>query len=306
MSSAATIEDTVGWDDVVEGVRRRIGSAVRGLLAGNGPPDVSAFCEPPGDPGLFGPESVAWRVHSDIAGLIGGLRALLLQTMHPLAMAGVDEHSDYQADPWGRLHRTAGFVAATTYGSQAAAERAIATVRSVHDTVVGVAPDGRPYSANDPDLLTWVHATEVDSFVRAVQAYGTTPLEPRDIDIYLEEMSVVATALGAERVPTSRRELRAYWDEVRPELKAGPAARRTARFLVNPPVPLWARPAYGVITAGAVRLLPRFVRRSLVLPSPPLVDSLAVAPAAATLVRVLGWSMGDSPVVAAARRRVAG
>jgi len=295
---------TSDLDVLVEAVRTRVGDAVRGLLVGSGAPSGEVFETPAGDRGLIGPDSVAWRVHADIAGIIGGLRALLLQTMHPLAMAGVAEHSDYRTDPWGRLHRTASFVATTTFGNSAAAERAIAAVRAVHDTVEGVAPDGRPYSANDPELLRWVHATEVDSFVRAVRAYGSTELTDGDVDHYLAEMAVIAVALGADDVPTSRRELTAYWADVRPELVAGEQARQTARFLVFPPVPLWARPAYGVVTGAAVALLPRFVRRGLRLPSAPIVDQLAVHPAASTLVKVLGWSLGPSPVVDAARRRI--
>ena len=288
---------------VVEGVRQRLGGAVRGLIRGEGDGGLEAFSEPVGDPGLLGPDSVAWRVHADIAGLIGGLRALLLQTMHPLAMAGVAEHSDYRDDPWGRLHRTAGFVAVSTYGSTEAARRSIAVVRRVHDQVRGVAPDGRTYCANDPALLLWVHATEVDSFVRAVTRYGSTPLDRHDVDAYLAEMAGIAVALGAEDVPVNQRELRAYWRDVRPELRAGVQARETARFLVVPPVPLWARPAYGLVTGAAVGILPRFVQRALRLPSPPLLDSVVVRPAASGLVRLLGWSMGASPVVEAARRR---
>lgn len=259
-----------------------------------------------GDPGVIGPESVAWRVHSDIAGLIGGVRALLLQTMHPLAMAGVAEHSDYRNDPFGRLHRTAGFVAVTTYGSTDAARRSIASVRAVHDTVTGVAPDGRPYSANDPDLLTWVHTTEVDSLLKAVQRYGAIELSRTEVDRYYDEMAVVAHELGAVDVPRSAREVRAYWRHVRPELRAGEQAKETVRFLLVPPMPMWARPAYGVIASAAASLLPTFVRRALRIPSPPLVGSVAVRPAATGLVRLLGWSLGTSPVVELATARTAG
>ena len=302
-TAAPAERGVIGFADVVEGLRLRLGGAVRGLLTGDERSSMAPFESPPGDPGLLGPDSVAWRVHSDIAGLIGGLRALLLQTMHPLAMAGVAEHSDYRDDPWGRLHRTAGFVGVTTFGSTDAARRAIAQVRAVHDVVEGVAPDGRRYSANDPDLLRWVHATEVDSFVKAVDAYGTVELTGSEIDQYLDEMSVVALELGADWVPRSRQELRSYWRSVRPELRVGPQAREATRFLVNPPVPLWARPAYGVITAAAVSTLPAFVRRSLRLPKLPVVDAVAVRPAASSLMRVLGWSLGNSPAGDAARRR---
>ncbi len=293
----------------VEVLRQRIGGAVRGLLTGAERVDeraLAGFAEPPGDPGLFGPDSVAWRVHGDIAGLIGGLRALLLQTLHPLAMAGVDQHSDYREDPWGRLHRTAAFIGATTFGSTATAHEAMAVVRAVHRGVQGTAPDGRPYSADDPDLLRWVHATEVDSFVKAVAAYGSTRLSGGDIDRYLDEMAVVAEGLGATAVPRSRADLRTYWADVRPELEAGPSARETARFLLRPPAPSWARPAYGVVTLAAIGLLPAFVRSGLGLPLPPGLDPVVVRPAARSLVRLLGWSLGPSPLLEAARARATG
>lgn len=285
----------------MEGLRRLIGGAVQNLLVGDR--DPSAFDRPDGDPGLLGPDSVAWRVHGDLAGLIGGVRALFLQTMHPLAMAGVAEHSDYRSDPFGRLHRTAAYIAVTTFGSTEAATAAIARVNTVHDSVRGIAPDGRPYSAKDPELLLWVHATEVASFVKAVQLFGTTRLLPEDVDRYLSEMAPIAEALGAENVPTDRVELRAYWDRVRPELVAGSQAKETARFLLTPPLPLWARPAYGVITAAAVGSLPRVAREGLGLPNMPVVNQIAVRPAARAVVKLLGWSLGPSPAVTAASRR---
>jgi uncharacterized protein (DUF2236 family) len=285
----------------VEGLRRLIGGAVQNLLVGER--DPSAFDRPEGDPGLLGPDSVAWRVHGDLAGLIGGVRALFLQTMHPLAMAGVAEHSDYRSDPFGRLHRTAAYIAVTTFGSTEAATAAIARVNSVHESVQGTAPDGRPYSATDPELLLWVHATEVASFVKAVQLFGTTQLSPEDVDRYLSEMAPIAEALGAEDVPTDRAEMKVYWDRVRPELVAGSQAKETARFLLTPPLPLWARPAYGVITAAAVGSLPSVAREGLGLPDMPVVNQIAVRPAARAVVKLLGWSLGPSPAVAAASRR---
>jgi len=130
----------------------------------------------------FDEDAVIRRVHADSAMFVGGLRALLLQSLHPLAMAGVAEHSDYRTDPWHRLQRTADFLAATTYGPSAEAERAVARVHAVHERVVGVAPDGRSYAANDPHLLRWVHIAEVDSFLAAQQRYGETPLFPAERD----------------------------------------------------------------------------------------------------------------------------
>src|SRR3954447_3631416 len=146
---------------------------------------------------LFGTEGDRWfdedavirRVHADSAMFVGGLRALLLQSLHPLAMAGVAEHSDYRADPWGRLQRTADFIAVTTFGNVAMAEQAVAVVHRVHERVVGVAPDGRPYAANDPHLLAWVHIAEVDSFLTAHQRFGSAPLDPDDADRYVHDVA---------------------------------------------------------------------------------------------------------------------
>lgn len=243
------------------------------------------------DPGLFGPKSSAWRVHRDVAMFVGGLRALLLQTLHPLAMAGVADHSDYRSDPWGRLHRTGEYIGATTYGSTDTAMSAIRRVAAIHRRVTGVAPDGRAYSATDPHLLAWVHVTEVDSFLRAHQRYGSDRLTSAEADRYVAEMATVAKLLGSDPVPTSVAELRTWLHDVRPELAVGSQARDAVRFLLLPPVPLVARGPYGVIAAASVGLLPAWARRQLWLPSPPLVDPLVVQPAARLLLTGLGWAL---------------
>ena len=245
------------------------------------------------DPGLFGPASVAWRVHGDAAMLVGGLRALLLQTLHPLAMAGVADHSDYRRDPWGRLHRTGRFIGATTYGNTTTAEQAIEMVRRVHGSVVGVAPDGRPYSADDPHLLAWVHITEVDSFLAAYDRHAAGRLTDDERDRYVEEMAVIGHRLGAETLPTDRRGLRVALDSYRAECRLGPQAADAVRFLLNPPVPFLARGLYGLIGAAAVALLPGWARRQLGIPLPPLVEPLAIRPAATALTRSIGWVLRE-------------
>jgi uncharacterized protein (DUF2236 family) len=275
----------------VADLRSRVARGVRGLVAGDAPPVRDLRAPVTGDPGLFGPGSVTWRLHQDNAMLVGGLRALLLQTMHPLAMAGVAEHSGYRADPLGRLARTAAYVGVTTYGTTQQARDAIAGVRRIHDRVTGTAPDGRPYAANDPHLLTWVHHTLVDSFLRANRRYGARPVDDADADRYVAEMAVLCEEWGAEPGARSVAELRAYFRAVAPELAATPAARDAARWLCVPPLPLAARPAYAVIAPAAVGLLPARVRRELWLPMPPGVDPLLVRPAARLLVRTLDWLM---------------
>lgn len=278
-------------DEAVTAIRHAGSGALRRALAGDEglSPDELASSD---DVGLFGPASVAWRVHGDSAMLIGGLRALLLQTLHPLAMAGVADHSDYAADPWGRLHRTGRFVGGTTFGNTDTAERLIRRVRGIHSRVTGQAPDGTPYEASDPRLLLWVHVTEVDSFLRAYRRYGQGRLTDAECDRYVAEMAEIARRLGAEDVPETVAELDACIESFREECAFDQQARDGLRFLLLPPVPLALRGAYGLITAAAVGLLPGWSRTMLRLPMPPGLDPLAIRPAATVLTRGIGWLMG--------------
>lgn len=280
----------------LERLRGQFGRGIRRVLAGT-PEIPTRPVSVDDDPGLFGPDSTTWEVHSDPSMIIGGLRALLLQTMHPLAMAGVADHSNYRTDPLGRLHRTGGFVGTTTFGTTAEAEQAIRVVRKVHERVRGTAPDGRPYAATDPHLLQFVHCTEVDSFLRARERYGTHPLSHRpgadSGDLYIEEMAVVAEKLGAHRAPRSRKELASALDGYRAEHHIGSQARETVRFLSWPPLPLATRPAYGLAFAAAVSMLPRRMQWQLRLPIAPLAEPLTIRPAATVLMRALGWALGE-------------
>lgn len=277
--------------EAVAGVRQQGGAWLRGALTGNEALTTTEIASAD-DPGLFGPASMMWRVHGDSAMLIGGLRSLMIQTLHPLAMAGVAEHSNYQHDPWGRLNRTGRFIGATTFGSTETAETAIAMVRRVHDRVFGTAPDGRTYSANDPHLLLWVHVTEVDSFLQAYRRFGDGKLQDAEADQYVAEMAEIGRRLGVEDPPLTVTELDASLEAFRPECVYGPQAKQTLRFLLNPPgVPFLAKGSYGLITAGAVTLLPGWSQRMMRLPVPPLVEPLAVRPAAKLLTRTIGWFM---------------
>ncbi len=200
---------------------------------------------------------------------IGGMRALLLQTLHPAAMRAVSEHSGYRGDMWGRLHRTSRFLAVTTFGHEEDAQQAVDVVRSIHERVVGTMPDGSPYAASDPDLLRWVHVAEVDSFLRAHDVYGARPLDPEQRDEYLRQAAVVATRLGATDVPTDAAALRECLAAYRPVLRGTPEAREAVRHvLLAPPLPVFARPPYGVLAAAAVGLMPAWTR-------PPLAPALA-------------------------------
>ncbi|MFV0258503.1 MAG: oxygenase MpaB family protein [Acidimicrobiales bacterium] len=279
-------------DELVTTLRRRGGTRMRTALTGRDPLDPAELAHAD-DPGLFGPASVAWRVHGDTAMLIGGLRALLYQTLHPGAMAGVADHSDYRNDPWGRLHRTGRFIAATTYGSTPTAERAIAAVTAIHERVVGARSDGVPYRANDPHLLGWVHATEVDSFLSAYGRYGGSSLTRTERDRYVAEMAEVGGRLGVIEPPTDTAALAARLDRYRSECRSDDLVSDAVTFLLVPPVTFLARGPYRVIGAAAVASLPGWARRMLHLPVPPGFDTMAIRPAATALTRGLGWVLDD-------------
>src|SRR5690242_1796906 len=167
------------------GVRAGLGRALFGLVAGpEGAANRSRIHDTPGAR-WFAEDRPIRRVHADASMYVGGLRALLLQSLHPLAMAGVAEHSDYRGDPWGRLQRTSTFLAVTTFGAAPDAQRAVDKVRGIHQRVHGIAPDGRPYRATDPHLLEWVHVAEVDSFLLAHRLYGAHPLDQGGRDGYV-------------------------------------------------------------------------------------------------------------------------
>jgi uncharacterized protein (DUF2236 family) len=282
------------FDNPVDAVRLRVAGTVREMVTGDRrPPQVPVERS---EPGLFAADSATWKVHSDLSMLIGGLRALLLQTLHPLAMAGVADHSDYRDDPWGRLRRTGHFVGVTTFGDEVEARSAIDRVRRIHEHVIGTAPDGRPYSATDPHLLAWVHVTEVDSFLAAHLRYGRHPLTFGEADRYVAEMAVLGELLGAESLPRTVVGMRAWIDSIRPELAVGRQAREAVGFLLSPPVGLLARPAYAVVSAAAIGLLPGWARRKLWLPLAPLTDPVLVRPAARSLLVALGWALdADRP-----------
>jgi uncharacterized protein (DUF2236 family) len=257
------------------------------------------------DVGLFGPESMAWRLHADPAMLTGGLRALLVQALEPRAMAGVDQHSLYRADPWGRLQRTTDFVYRTTYGDRATAEEACAKVRRVHERIRGVDPaTGREYTASDPDLLLWIHAVEVHSFVTAYRAFAGR-LDPADADRYVAEMVRVAelVELPVGMAPRSMGELREYLRGV-DGLQITPAAREGMRMIFFPPMPLALRPLWAIPATATLAILPRVARRLYGLPWP-APASLPVRVNVFALTRVMNALLPPAPIIQQARARVA-
>lgn len=256
------------------------------------------------DAGLFGPDSVTWRIHGDPSMIVGGLRSLLVQSLNPRAMAGVDQHSDFRVDPWGRLRRTSEYVAATTFGDTARAEEAGAAVRAVHVRVRGTDPHtGLPYSAGDHDLLAWVHNVEVHSFLVAYRRYGGR-LSEQDADRYVGEMVRAAELVGltADEVPGDLAGLRATLRAA--PLEVSDAARRGMRFILAPPMPAYARPLYLIPVAAAVSLLPREVRRLYGLPWFPPADP-AVRVTTFGLLRALNVALPGPLALREARARLA-
>ncbi len=275
----------------VSAVQRELGRALRSRVAGDDA-EVAArrIWQTPG-PRWFTPADPIWRVHADAAMFPGGIAALLLQSLHPLAMAGVAGHSGYRGDPWGRLQRTSHYLAVTTFGTIEHAQEAIAVVRGVHERVRGKDLRGRPYRADDPGLLRWVHLAEVHSFLTAYQRFGADRLTPAEADRYVAQTVTAATLLGATGLPDTVAGLRQQLDDHRPQLEVTPAARDASRMLLlNPPLPLLARPGYATLAAGGVSLLPPWARTHLGLVLPGLSPRLAHG-AGALGARAVRWGM---------------
>jgi uncharacterized protein (DUF2236 family) len=257
-----------------------------------------------GDLGLFGPESVTWRLHAEPVLWLGGIRALYLQALHPEAMRLLHEHSVFRDDPWGRLRRTAEYVGVTTYGTREDAHRAGARVRMVHQRL----------GLDAPDLLRWVHCCEVDSFLAAARRSGAR-VSAADADRYVAEQLRTGQLVGvpAEGTPRSVVELGAYFDRIRPELACIPEARAAARYILFPPMS-WraqlltpARPAWTALAAEAFALQPRWARRLYRLPGLPTTDLAATALARSfrRTLRLLPPRLREGPHYRDARARLA-
>ena len=213
--------------------------------------------------GLFGPRSVAWRVHGDVGSMmVGGIAGLMLQMLHPAVLAGVWDHSNFRSDMHGRLRRTARFIALTTYSGRDEAEAAMARVRRIHEHVSGVLPDGTPYAASDPALLAWVHLTETSSFLGAWTRYAEPSMSAADQDRYFMEMTLVGKALGADPVPRSRAEARDLFAAMRPRLHYDERTREVANLVLKQrPPTLLLEPVQALSLQAGVDLLPDWARR---------------------------------------------
>jgi uncharacterized protein (DUF2236 family) len=236
------------------------------------------------DDGLFGPDSVTWKVVAHPGTIVGGLRALLVQSFHPLALAGVVQHSDYLERPLDRLKRTAYYVAATCFGDTATAEAAAAHVKRLHRKVRGTDPvTNRPYSAEDPETQLWVHCVEVHSYLAAYRVFGD-PLSREEEDRYLAESARRAALLDVplERVPSSVEQMREYFDGVRSRLVVSDDTRATIRFVTRPPLTRDLAAVYPgllVLSSAALAITPRELRRLASINRPSAADGAAIAAA---------------------------
>ena len=290
----------------IDSAAELIAGGFRRLVSGDpdGQPEWVRQLEYGTDTGYFGPGSAAWAVHGSLPTLVGGIRALLVQALHPAALAGVQEHSRYEEDALGRLAGTTQWLTVVTFGDTAQADRECARVRGLHRRVRGVYDaDGaeRPYSASDPDLLRWVHVAFTDSFLATHRVWGQ-PI-PGGEDAYVREWAKAGELVGVDDPPRSVAELDEQMAGFVPAMRRSEASERTVRFIRQAPLPLPARPPYGVLFAGAVATLPHDQRRLLGLPTVPLT---VARPAVGALLGAMGAILGrQSPSQRNARRRVA-
>jgi uncharacterized protein (DUF2236 family) len=291
---------------VAEQARGAVAAGFRRMITGDpsgAPPWAQALSEGQ-DEGYFGPGSAPWFVHASLPTLVGGIRALLMQTLHPGALAGVMQHSRYEEDALGRLAGTTQWLTVVTFGDRAAADRECARVRGMHRRVKGTYDvDGveRPYAAGDPGLLRWVHIAFTDSFLATHLVWGR-PI-PGGPDAYVREWATAGELVGVTDPPRSVADLRAQLADYAPDLRGGEAARRTVDFIRHVPVPLAGMPAYRTLFAGAVSTLPGEYRSMLGLPPYPLA---VTRPAVGAILGGLGLALGtSSPSQRAAQERVA-
>jgi uncharacterized protein (DUF2236 family) len=249
------------------------------------------------DLGLFGPGSVTWKVHAEPILMVAGLRALLLQSLHPRALAGVVQNSDFRTRPWHRLETTVNYVVTVIYGTTADAEEAGRKVRHIHSKLRGTDPrTGEQFRLDEPDLLRWVHVVEQESFLDVARRAGVR-LTDDEADEYYREQLAAAELVGLDpaTVPASRKEVAEYYESMQPELATTRDTVESMLFMAVPPMPLglgWTpvRGAYMGVAALAVGLLPTWARQRYGLPGVAAAD-----PAASLMARLLRAGLSPIP-----------
>jgi uncharacterized protein (DUF2236 family) len=251
-----------------------IRKGIREMVGGGGPP--VAFLTPAGDRGLFGPESISWKVHADFISMIGGISSLIMQALHPQALAGVWDHSSFREDLKGRLGRTAFFIAATTYGSQEMALNIIHKVNNIHTKITGLDEFGKPYSASDPHLLAWVHLTETRSFMCAFESHRTEKLTMSAKTQYFTEMKGLGERMGAVNLPATYAHTNQAIESYIPELHYGDRAKSIIQLLDHFPSNLAAKPFVKLISRAGFLNLPDWVHPIIGRAKPSAWERIAV------------------------------
>ncbi|AOL94370.1 oxygenase MpaB family protein [Porphyrobacter sp. LM 6] len=278
--------------DPVESLRLKLVSQVRGVFhdAAKGQQPT-----PPSDEALFIRDTPIRQVHADLVGMMtGGVRALLLQMLHPHALQGVLDHSNFREDMHGRLQRTARFIAVTTFGHRDEAAKAIERVNRIHAHVGGTLPDGTPYQATNPRTLAWVHVTEAQSFLAGYLRHVRPGMPGHEQDEYYRQFAVIARALGADPVPETRLEADRIFRELRHDLATSAQAREVAQLVLSQRPKGTPRGVQTMITADAVAMLPDWARTMLHLQRPVL-TALPARAATWGMGRTLRWAFGQAP-----------
>lgn len=282
-----------------------IGERVRAVTGSSS--DLNDFTFPKGDPGLFGPDSVTWTVHAHFtAMMVGGLSSLMVQALHPRALSAVWDHSDFRHKLKDRLGRTAYFVAATTYGSESLAMGAIRRVNMIHANIRGVDLQGRPYIANEPALVRWVHLAEVTSFLRAYQHLAKTPLAETACDQYVEEMRRVGHLLGATDLPMSWRSTQEALLDYQGELSFDERAKEILKIVENYPADMLDKPFMCLIMKAAFDVMPPWVLQRIERETPCSLQAQATKLALVVASQPVQWMLDQQGVSAVARQRVQG
>lgn len=274
---------------LVDAIRRRIITSATSPFA-HAPYPLAETLRYQGDPGLFGPGSVSWKVVGDVCTMVGGIRALLIQSAHPEVVAGVADHSRYREDPLGRLSRTSAYVTATTFGAMPEVEEAVERVKRAHRRVVGMSHRGRPYSADASDLSAWVHNALTDSFLDAYVRFGRSPLTGDEADQFVAEQASIGRLLGADPLPETVAELR-RWITEHEAVGPSPGMAGAVSFLTDPPLEgVGLKIGYRILQAGAVATIPERLRDVLCIESFP-----GAQEATRSLIAPLRWALGSSP-----------
>jgi uncharacterized protein (DUF2236 family) len=266
---------------------------------------LEEFKLPIGDPGLFGPQSVTWKVHADFSAMmVGGLSSLMIQALHPRALAAVWDHSNFRHQLKARLGRTALFVAATTYGSVDLATKHVQRVNAIHAKIKGIDLKGQAYIANEPHLLRWVHLVETISFLNAYQHLALQPLCPSDCDRYVVEMNKVGEMLGATNLPLTFSDAKHAMTQYEPELVFDQRTRETLRSIESYSVDLTEKPFFALILSASFDIVPQWLLQKLQREAESCLRINTRRLALQIASKPVQWMLDEQGVSAVSRRRV--